>query len=252
MYSVLALVVSHDRYLRTEQSRAEYIREVQYSRQCALLFRDWLSRPVVEAEKDAIWSTAITLSIITFASTKVSTYRQAWPLASANPDDLQWLRLKASDAALWTIADPTRPGSAFRGISNALPELGQLLPESGIAGVCERLAAICEMDASSTAASNPYFSFVHALSIMMRYPTGTATLGQAYMVVGVITNEQIALLEAKHPPALLLLYLWYIRARHTRWCIDLRAKHEVPAIRAYLEQYHQDNAAIQAYLKEEG
>ena len=252
MYSILALVSSHSRYLGGQHDKSDYIREVQYSRRCAVLFRDWLSRPILDKQKDAIWGTAVILSIITFASIKVTSFKQAWPLVSENPDDLQWLRLKASDSALWTIADPTRPESAFRGISKVLPELGQPLPESGSAGVRSRLASICGLCMESTAASNPYFSFVHALSGMMSIPIGSATLGQAYMVIGAITNHQIALLEARDPVALLLLYLWYKRARHTRWCIDLRARYEVPAIRTYLQQFHMENIEIQTYLSVEG
>lgn len=246
MHSILALASSHGRYLNPQQNKAEHIREVYHSRQCALLFKDLLNHPVRETDKDAIWATAVGLSLITFASVRVTSFKQAWPLVDV--DSLQWLRLKATDKALWTLTDPTRPESAFCDSMKALSELQQPLPVVGSTGVCDRLSSLCGLTMSSNAINNPYFSFVHALSDITKVPVGYVTLGQAYRVICAITNEQIDLLEAKDPIALLLLYSWYIRARHTRWCIDLRARYEIPAIRAYLQHFHKDNAVVQAYL----
>jgi hypothetical protein len=250
MHGILALAAAHDRYLGGNLTCRRSIREVYHSSQCTVLFNEWLSRPVEEMHKDAIWATGVMLAILTVTSICTSSFEQAWPLKPSDPSDLQWLRLKASDKALRHLANPARPNSVFRDLPETFA-INPQLPARGIDGVSVDLAELCGLDESSTPENSPYFSFVHALSRLLELPNGVASLGQVFMVVGVIPNVLLTCLEEKDPVALLLLYLWYTRARESRWWIDHRAQYEVPAIRTYLMGYHRGNGLIQARLLKE-
>jgi hypothetical protein len=250
MHGILAMAAAHDRYMGIQPTRCRLIREIYHTSQCAVLFNKWLSQPIEEEQKDAIWATGVTLAILAFSSINVSSFEQAWPLKPSDSSDLQWVRLKTSDKALWQLSNPMRPNSVFRVVSDTFA-FNQRLPTRGIAGVSTKLAKLCGLDESSTTKNNTYFGFVHALSRLLEVPNGEAPLGQIFMVVGVISSELRACLEEKDPVALLLLYLWYTKARDSRWWIDHRARYEIPALHAYLQRNHGDNSIIQALLVEE-
>jgi hypothetical protein len=247
MHGILAMTAAHDRYLGAQPTPSCLIREAYHSSQCTVLFRHWLSQTIEEEQKDALWATGVALAILAFSSINVSSFEQAWPLKSSDPSDLQWVRLKSSDKALWHLANPMRPGSAFRGMSETFSH-NQRLPTRGMGSVSIGLVKLCGLDESSTAENNPYFGFVHALSRILDVPLGEASLGQIFMVVGIIPKALRTCLEQRDPVALALLYLWYTRAHESRWWIDHRARYELPALRTYLQRYHRDNDTIQALL----
>jgi len=251
MHGILAMAAVHDRYLAVQSTRHRSMREVYHSSRCVILFSKWLSQPIEEEDKDAIWATAVTLAILTFSCIDVSSFEQAWPLKRPDPSDLQWLRLKASDKAIWQLANPMRPSSVFRKVPDTFSQIPEKLPIGGIDGVSVELAKLCGLDGSSTPENNTYFGFVHSLSRLLEVPKGEASLGKTFMVVSVISDELRACLEEKDPVALFLLYLWYSRALEIRWWIDIRARYELPAIRKYLQLHHKDIGIIQALLLEE-
>lgn len=92
----------------------------------------------------------------------------------------------------------------------------QQLPTRGIDGVSVDLVELCELDGSSTPANNRYFWLADALSRLLEVPKGEASVGRIFMVVGVNTKGLCACLEEKDPVSLLLLYLWYTKARESR------------------------------------
>jgi hypothetical protein len=247
MHGILAMAAAHNRYLGFQPTRCRLIREVNHSSQCLVLFMKWLNQSIEEKHKDAIWATGVTLAILAFSSIHISSFEQAWPLKPSDSSDLQWVRLKASDKALWNIANPMRPSSVFRAMSETFSHK-QRLPTRGVDGMSVNLATLCRLDESSTSVNSPYFGFTHALSRLLEVPNGEASLGQIFTVVGVISNTLRACLEEKDPVALLLLYLWYTRASESRWWIDHRARYELPALRTYLQRHHRDNVIIQALL----
>ncbi|CZT42012.1 related to C6 finger domain protein [Rhynchosporium secalis] len=238
----------HGRYLGIQPTAKHSTREVSHSSQCTASFSKCLKEDIKEEQRDAIWATAVMLANIAFASLNISSHEDAWPLKMSDPSDLQWLRLKVSDKALWKIADPVRPSSAFWKMSNTFSDILQLSPTRGIDGISPGLTEVCRLDSSSTAEDEVYFAFAHALSRLLGIPRGTATLGQVFSVLNTVTKEFYLCLETKDPVALLLLYLWYARAKRCRWWIDIRARYEIPAIREYLQRQHGDDENIQALI----
>jgi hypothetical protein len=190
----------------------------------------------------------VTLANLVFSIINVSSFEDAWPLKLSGSSILQWFGLKCSDQAIWQLADPTRSSSVFHAIMVTTFE-PQSLPTRGLEGVSTDLAKTCSLDESSTADNNPYFVFVHGLSRLLekREPT----LGEVFMVVGPNPVLLRAKLEMKDPVALILLFIWYRRARKVKWWIEMRARYEIPAIRTYLKRYHADMSSIQAFLDAE-
>ncbi|KAJ5625830.1 hypothetical protein N7510_002139 [Penicillium lagena] len=249
MHGTLAVTAAHDRYLGvTPTHRRRSLRESHHWSQCTLLFNKWLSQSIKEEHKDPLWATAGSLGILTFSSINARVPEEAWPLGTPDPSDLEWLRLGNGKMALWHLANPLRPNSVFRTMSETFAYMHQPLPVKGTDGVSAELVQLCGLDESSTLGNNPYFTVVHGLSRLFGLPKGKASLGRVLMVLSHMNDEFEACLREKDPVALLLLCLWYTRARENKWWIDLRARYELPAICTYLQRYYTDNSAIQTLI----
>lgn len=134
-----------------------------------------------------------------------------------------------------------RYGDDFR--RHALPP-----PEAGIDGIPRALAIVCHFKDSSTAENNPYFNAAHAVSQIQNLPDSKVTIGQTELFTRSIRGPFESLPRGKDPVALLLLYLWYRKAGRSIWWIELRARVECLAICSYLQLYHKDYSAVQAFL----
>jgi hypothetical protein len=115
-------------------------------------------------------------------------------------------------------------------MTETLAYLYHPLPQKGIDGVSIELADLCELNESSTQETNPYFSVAHGLSRLLEAPKGAASQGAVILVSSHMHNEIGALLENKDSVALLLLSLWYTRARESKWWMDIRTRYELPAV----------------------
>ncbi|KAJ5710032.1 hypothetical protein N7493_009624 [Penicillium malachiteum] len=189
-----------------------------------------------EEHKDPIWTTTGTLSILAFASINAVSTNDAWPLGSPDCSNLEWLRLGSGKMSLWNLVDPLRPGSAFRVMIETLIRMRKPLPIRGTEGVPEDLE------------NNVYFTVVHSLSRFLDVPQENVALGDALMVSNYMHNKFEDRLRNKDPIALLLLCLWYAKARRVRWRIDFRARFELPAICNYLQRYHGGDTHVQSLI----
>ncbi|KAL1901101.1 hypothetical protein Sste5346_002168 [Sporothrix stenoceras] len=263
MHGTLAVAAVHDRYLSDLQNtdlvkwtEGPTVRESFHVSQCTSLFNDWLSQPMTEDRKDPIWSGAGSLSILTFASTTAKRPEEAWPLGPPDPSsDLEWLRLGAGKMTLWHMVNPMREGSVFRPMFQLLGDLrGQTMPatKQGTEGLLPELAQICDINEDSAAETNPYFTVAHALSRLLPLSYNEASLGKILMVAGKMHDAFEVLLHQRDPVALLLLCLWYAKARECKWWINFRTRHEIPAICQYLNEWHGDKVAIHSLLQQFG
>lgn len=73
-------------------------------------------------------------------------------------------------------------------------------------------------------------------------------VGSTKVFTRIVTGQFESLLRDRDPVALLLLYLWYSKARQGIWWIELRARVEVPAICLYLRRYHSERRDIMVFL----
>ena len=91
---------------------------------------------------------------------------------------------------------------------------------------------------STTRENNPYFTVAQSLSQLQKLSNSEALQDRVVMVSGYMHGNFETCMEKKDPIPLLLLYLWYTRAREGKWLMKLQYKYEIPVICIYLQRYH--------------
>lgn len=248
MHTSLAVAFIYDRYVNGFTDSRRTPEECFHWHQGTALLIDRLRRPIEPQDKDAIWGTSAALAILTVSSPDARSPNESWPLTSSQYSELDWLGMINGKWSLWSVFDPMRPDSIFRVLATTYAQMHSPLPGRGIDGIPSPLTRICKLQHSSTAETSPFFLAAHAVSQLQEVPDHELTIGQIAVFTPTVYGPFKSLLEKKDPVALLLLYLWYGKARRGTWWIELRAKVECPAIRLYLELHHRDNAALHAFL----
>lgn len=253
MHGILALTAGYCRFLTSELPSRASSEEILHISQCTSLFRARLASPVElvsPADKDALWAAASTLGILAFSSLDATSPAESWPLTATSHSDLEWIRISEGKMAVYHVVDPLRPESLFSAMASTYAQVHAPLPTAGIDGISPRLAKVCNLQGSSTAESSPFFTPAHAVSKLCSLSDSHLTTGRALAFLAQMPTQFKSLLHAKDAVALLLLYLWYCKARLAVWWVDLRARVECPAILLYLQQYHPDNTSIHEFLIE--
>ncbi|KAI1111206.1 hypothetical protein F5Y14DRAFT_317790 [Nemania sp. NC0429] len=249
MHASLAVAFTYDRHMNSSSGCRRTLEECYHWSQSTVLLNNRLGEPIETKDKDPIWGTAAALAILTFSSPDASTPEQAWPLkSSSDASDLDWLHMIRGKMSLWQMVNPLRPDSLFRVMAPTFAHMHSPLPEVGIDGIPSALAAVCNLENSSTAQTNPYFHAAHAVSQVHALSDDEVTTGHTQLFTRSIHGHVEDLLHKKDSVALLLLYLWYRKAGRSIWWIELRARVECPSIRLYLQIYHKENTSIQAFL----
>ncbi|KAI0534276.1 hypothetical protein GGR58DRAFT_505487 [Xylaria digitata] len=248
MHASLAVALTYDRYLNSSSCCQRSLEECYHWSQSTALLNNRLREPIEAKDKDPIWGTAAALAILTFSSPDACTPEQAWPLKCSDSSDLDWLRMIKGKMSLWQMLNPLRPDSLFRVMAGTFAHMNSPLPEGGIDGIPRALAAVCSLEGSSTAETNPYFHVTHAVSLIQGLSDSEVTTGHTQLFTRGIHGPFEDLLRKRDPVALLLLYLWYRKASRSIWWIELRARVECPSICLYLRLHHKENNAIRAFL----
>lgn len=243
MHASLAVSLAYDRYLNGSPGDQRTLEECQHFSQSITLFRRRLLAPITPGDKDAIWGTAAALALLAFASPEASIFENSWPLMGSKPSCLEWLRMSEGKMSLWCATDPLRPDSIFRILAGIYNQMNSPIPPQGIDGIPRPFISLCELNDSSTAKSNAYFNAVHVLSEIQRVPDGHVTVGHTERFSRCICGPFMTLLVEKDPTALLLLYLWYQKAKRSIWWMGTRAWVECPAISSYLALHHAEHYA---------
>ena len=248
MHITLAITATHDRYLSSPATGRRTVAETYHWSQCAALFNQKLSQPIQPEDRDPLWATAASLGVVALSSIEALIPEEAWPLKNSDASDLEWLRMSEGKMAVWNLTNPLRPGGIFRALSEEYAQWFSPIPRSGIDGVPSALSRLCALDLSSTAETSPYFAAVHILAQLQNLPSDQITMPRVLTFVCHMQPSFKSLLQEKDPVALLLLALWYTKARRSVWYFEHRATVEFQAICKYLQRYHQSNRAIQEYL----
>lgn len=241
MHAILALTASHDRYLHLLPEQRS-LRELNHWSQCTTQFKHWLSKPISDHDKDPCWAAASILGILTISSVD-NTSSAVWPLAD-DSSDLDWLRLGASKMLLLDKLNPMREESTFRKAIEGIMTLHERIPRRGVYGVPREIAALCGLDDNSTAQNNQFFKVAHGLAMLINV-TPEDDLHTIVMLSSVNLHVEFdVLLWQKNPVALLLLGIWFNRAKSIKWWVAMRSKRELPAIRTYLKRHYADDERI--------
>ncbi|CAJ2500510.1 Uu.00g033630.m01.CDS01 [Anthostomella pinea] len=248
MHASLAVALTYDRHLNTTSGSRRSLEMCYHWSQGTVLLNRRLREPIETKDKDPIWATAAALAILTFSSPDASTPEESWPLRTSDHSDLDWVRMAEGKMALWSTLNPLRPDSLFTVMAPAYALMNTPFPVVGIDGIPRPLAAVCDLDAASTADSSPYFCAAHAVSGILNLSDSAISTGHTQIFQRVIYGRFECLLRERDPVALLLLHLWYRKASRGIWWIELRARVECPSICSYLRMYHGGNGAVLAFL----
>ncbi|KAH7026657.1 uncharacterized protein B0I36DRAFT_434047 [Microdochium trichocladiopsis] len=167
------------------------------------------------------------------------------------PSELQWLLVKEGKMSLWPIANPIRPESIFSIMNPVYEVMFEPLPTSGAEGIHPALAAVCGLDPGNSGGegtsmtTQPFFHPCHAVCRLLTFPDVDVTIGHTEVFMNTIRGDFRSLLLAKDTRALLLLYLWYRKARRSLWFVNVRAKVEEPAICTYIRRFHAGSDVVE-------
>jgi hypothetical protein len=205
----------------------------------AALFNAKLSKPINQAERDAIWAAAALLGTSAFTDTRgAKTPEESWPLIPPTPSDLHWLKLNDKRVVL-NIISPLRPESVFhRMLAEAIHDISPL-PCVGdeVNNLPPQFIELFGLEPSSTFASNPYHCSATLLAQVMPYECCRANIVMFLSCLSKFDAPFLALLEKRDPPALLLLAYWYAKVvSYRQWWVWRRAMLEGPAICLYLQK----------------
>jgi hypothetical protein len=248
MHASLAVALAYDRYLNNSSACRRSVEECYHLSESIVLFNRRIREPIETEDKDLIWGTAAALAILSFAGPDACAPEESWPLRPPHPSDLEWLRMSTGKMSLWCMANPLRRDSLFRVMAPTFAQMHSLPPQKGTGRMQRALAAVCQLENSSTVDNNPYFNAAHAVSRIQETPDDQVTTGRTELFTRSIQGPFKTLLLGKDPVALLLLYLWYCKAGRTIWWIELRARVECPSICLYLRLYHGGHTAVHAFL----
>lgn len=240
MHAMLAVATAYRRYLTSPPQAPSYrtLAELTHFSQSTVLFSKKLSRPTCAQDKDALWATAALYGVLLFLTIDRSGFEKSWPFQDSKTGTLDWLAMIDAKWALWELTNPLRPDSIFCCLTDVYAELRINVPLSGVLNVCPSLARVCDLDENSTAATNPYFEPVHAISQLDNQTDRRIYLARVLAFISCMSQRYKDLLIRRDARSLLLLALWYNKAGGAIWWIELRARIECPAICAYLRRYH--------------
>lgn len=243
LHAILRFTLIHDRYLYDPIGTKPSTAEAFHGYHAAALFGKKLAGPVIEEEKDPLWAIAAVLGASAFASIEASKAEEAWPLKDPEFSDLDWLKMSDGKKEVWKIADPLRPTSVFR---NAIeyensrkaemlhrptdPELDSMFPW---------VTKIFKLDAPRSAddPKDPYFDAASIIERLVPIECTHSTVMWFLSFLGHMDPEYRQLLEAKDPPAMLLLSWWYAKLiNYDQWWLRRRALFECQAICIYLDR----------------
>ena len=250
MHASLAVALTYDRYLNGRAGVRRIPEEYYHLCKATTLFNAQLRKPIEDKDKDPIWGTAAALALLTCSMPDARTPEESWPIQSRNGSGMDWLRMSQGKESLCAAVNPLRPDSLFVVMAAAFAHMHTPLPEMGIAGIPRPLVALCQLEQSSSAKSNPYFLAAHAISHTLSLPDREITNGHMQLFMRSIDGSFGELLQSKDPVVLVLLYVWFNKARRCIWWIELRARVECPAILTYLQLRNKDDNSVRAVLSE--
>ena len=251
MHIVLTLTSIHDRFLATTPSWRPTVKEIHHWSEGASLLNKKLSTPWPPEDRDSLWTAAALLGAVTFSCVEASTPEEAWPLKEPDTSDLEWIRMSDGKQAIWKIANPLRPESAFHDLALELVN-DNIYAQSfsfNIEDVPFEFLSLYDLDTGSTAENNPYYSPLKCLTSLLPMECNHTTIAKYLSFLGQMVKEFKRLVTQKDPRALLLVAYWLGKVSHGSWWVSQRALMEGQAICLYLERYYPHETTIQELVQ---
>lgn len=247
MHTVLAASYLHMNHVRPGNKHRR-VQETFHWQRAIQLYQGEMQEVVGPHNTDALLGSCILMGMNALLPVGFKP-RDSW-VFTRDPADLNWLALQGGMRCLIEMTNPFIAGSIW---GESFQESGDRLKpfQQEVAGrvdMHEALADLCEIDDSSTPATNPYHWHIQLLSRMLTLEPLDQPSNYNIVVtwMGQILPEFIALLRVNDERALLILSWWMAlmcaMASYQVW-IHTRIVPECKAICMYLEE-NSSNAEI--------
>lgn len=197
---------------------------------------------------DPLFSVCLLMTVHTF---RLETYNPHSSFVfSESPDSLHWLMLQRGLSHLIGLTRRWLPTSMYFDMFMASRKENPLFDDErpGREGLDPAFADICGIDEKSTVETNPYLWPVRMLTPLLSVERSIRSLNMYMNFMGRLTSPFYERLQAKDPPALLILAWWLglVDSVHF-WWMETRIKSECAAICMYLE--YSDDPRVLALLE---
>lgn len=157
--------------------------------------------------------------------------------------------------AVWAIANPLRPGSSFRHVSNGHGELFRPMLEPRDFSREERVAMTRDFsdffdlgpDAVDQSA-NPYYTTAMGLARLLHVTCDGNNITEFFGFMMHMPPALKDLLARKDAKALLMVAYWYAKLYRYQWWLYRRGLMEGQAICMFLDKYHGGDSRLQRML----
>lgn len=222
------------------------------------LFHQMLSRAIKApalsvSERDTLWIGAAMLGTATFAYQGTLDPYQAWPLDSAS--NLDWLKMSHGKEAVWKIADLANTDSMFSKMTaghrlNPPPDGRSPIRPHALPPL---FYSVFNLSPSSTAENNPYHIPAAVISQLLDVEPAPFSVHQFLTFLTQVDERYTYLLEAKDPPAMILMLYWMAKmAAYPMWWVKRRSLYEGLAITIYIEQNCSDQPELLQLIESPG
>ncbi|KAH8668805.1 hypothetical protein BX600DRAFT_263308 [Xylariales sp. PMI_506] len=247
MHAILAIAASHERQLGQSYLASRTLEETYHHARCVSLVAEQVQYPVRPEDRDALWSAASFLGIMSSSYFSAADPEEAWPLKPDDEYDLEWLRMNKGKMALWNATNPTRPDSIYAKVSFIYDDFTHNHPTITLQDIPPALARLYGIDELSTADNNFYFAPLQVLARLLRMGKDI-TPAQSLMFISQFSKAFETLLQDKEPKALLMLAIWYSLLPTSHWWYSARARMEAESISVYLRRFYPKSHSIHALL----
>jgi hypothetical protein len=247
----------HDRFLQSSKTadiNHSLAIECYHHSFAAALFNQRLSSHAESSNRNALWTTAVLLSVMAAFSIHTLDPEKSWPVSPTMSPDLDWLRMYQGLRVIFNMASPVAPGGLFHGLVQ-YPQYAHLEtkmmgePQEGIEGIPSSFVSLCSLDSSSNAENNPYHGAVRTLASLWNTDCTKYTMVRFLSFPALMHPAFMLLLQSRDSRAILILAYWYGKVLEAPWWLRMRAIIECQAICIFLERHHADDRQIMQMLE---
>ncbi|OGM50937.1 C6 transcription factor [Aspergillus bombycis] len=209
MYTILAVGVLHLNRI-SPGNKTRRLAETYFWQRAIKLYQAALTSNVTLQNVDSLLSTCMFMGLTSLCPENIKP-TDSWVLSDKS-DAMNWLCLQSGLRCIITLAQPYLDSSIWastfqRAHEDELQFLENVVKQ-GREGLNPDLADLCGIDESTTAETNPYCEPLGLLTALFQLEKNFKNSAKCAEFMGKLSNDFLALLRQRDPPALLILAQW--------------------------------------------
>ncbi|KNG90879.1 C6 transcription factor [Aspergillus nomiae NRRL 13137] len=209
MYTIIAVGVLHLNRVSPGNKTRQFA-ETYFWQRAIKLYQAALTSNVTPQNVDSLLSTCMFMGLTSLCPENIKP-TDSWVLSDKS-DAMNWLCLQSGLRCIITLAKPYLDSSIWAStFQHAHEDEVQFLEhvvKQGREGLDPDLADLCGIDESTTAKTNPYYEPLASLTALFQLEKNFKNSAKCAEFMGKLSNDFLALLRRRDPPALLILAQW--------------------------------------------